>query len=80
MLFVTEDIPYKLIYEKLNGCFVALTSLALHSSHYENFIIIGDFNEEANDNAISVFSDTYGLESFIKESTSYKNPNKTFLR
>ena len=33
-------------------------SLALYSSHYENFIIIGDFNVEANDSAISVYSDT----------------------
>ena len=32
-------------------------SLALYSSHYENFIITGDFNVEANDSAISVYSD-----------------------
>ena len=51
-------------------------SLALYSSHYENFIIIGDFNVEANDSAISVFSDTYDLKSLIKEPTCYKNPNK----
>ena len=35
-------------------------SLSLYSSDYENFIII-DFNVEANDSAISVFSDTYDL-------------------
>ena len=52
-------------------------SLALYSSHYENFIIIGDFNVEANDSAISVFSDTYDLKGLIKEPTCYKNPNKT---
>ena len=51
-------------------------SLALYSSHYQNFIIIGDFNVEANDSAISVFSDTYDLKSLIKEPTCYKNPNK----
>ena len=34
-------------------------SLALYSSHYENFIIIGDFNVEANDSAISVKSQPY---------------------
>ena len=51
-------------------------SLALYSSHYENFIIIGDFNVEANDSAISAFRDTYDLKSLIKEPTSYKNPNK----
>ena len=34
-------------------------NIAFYSSHYENFTIIGDFNVEANDSAISVFSDTY---------------------
>ena len=43
--------------------------LALHSSNYEHFIIIGDFNVEANDSAISVLSDTYGLKRLIKEPT-----------
>ena len=52
-------------------------SLALYSSHYENFIIIGDFNVEANDSAISVFSGTYDLKSLIKEPPCYKNANKT---
>ena len=51
-------------------------SLALYSSHYENLIIIGDFNIEINDSAISVFSDTYDLKSLIKEPTCYNNPNK----
>ena len=41
-------------------------SLALYSSHYENFIIRGDFNVEANDSAISVFSDTYDLKALLK--------------
>ena len=51
-------------------------SLALYSSHCENFIIIGNFNVEANDSAISVFSDTYDLKSLTKEPTCYKNSNK----
>ena len=51
-------------------------SLALYSSHYENFIIIGDFNVEANDSTISVFRDTYDLKSLIKEPICYKNPSK----
>ena len=53
-------------------------SLALYSSHYENFIIIGDFNVAANDSAISIFRDTYDLKSLIKEPTCHKNPNKPF--
>ena len=51
-------------------------SLALYSLHYKHLIIIGDFNVEANDSAISIFSDSYDLKSFIKEPTCYKNPNK----
>ena len=33
---------------------------------------------EANDSAISVFSDNYDLKSLIKKPTCYKNPNKPF--
>ena len=51
-------------------------SLPLYSSHYINFIILGNFNVEANDSVVSVFSDTYDLKSLIKEPTYYKNPNK----
>ena len=50
--------------------------ITLYSSHYQNFMIIGDFNVEANKSAMSVFSDTYDLKSLIKEPTCYKNPSK----
>ena len=39
-------------------------------------MIIGDFNVEANNSAMSIFCDTYNLKSLIKEPTCYKNPNK----
>ena len=51
-------------------------SLTFHLRHYENFIIMGDFNVEANYHATSLFSDTYDLKSLIKEPTCCKNPNK----
>ena len=51
-------------------------SLPVYSSHYINFIILENFNVEANDSVVSVFSDTYDLKSLIKEPTYYKNPNK----
>ena len=51
-------------------------NLALYSSCYENFMVIGDFNVEANNSAMSVFSDTYNIENLIKEPNCYKNPNK----
>ena len=43
--------------EKLNR------SVALYSSQYENFIILGDFNVEANDSVVLVFSNTYDVKS-----------------
>ena len=51
-------------------------SFALYLSHYENFIIIGDYNVEANDSIISVFSHTYDLKNLIKEPTWYKDSDK----
>ena len=39
-------------------------------------MVIGDFNVEANNSAMSVFSDTYNLKNLIKVPTCYKNPNK----
>ena len=36
-----------------------------------------DFNLEANDTVISVFSDIYDLKSLTKEPTCYKNPSKS---
>ena len=52
-------------------------SVALYSSHYENFVIMEDFTVEANDSVISVFSDIYDLKSLTKEPTCYKNPSKS---
>ena len=43
----------------------------LEFSCHENFMIIGDFNVDANNSAMSVFSDTYSLINFIKEPTCY---------
>ena len=50
-------------------------NLALYSSTYENFIIIGDFNIEADSKEMSNFCDTFALTSLIKEPTCYKNPD-----
>ena len=45
--------------------------LALYSSKYENFIILGDFNVGMNNSDMTVFCDTYGLKCLIKEPTCY---------
>ena len=89
MLFVSDDIPRKLLSlenKPKEGFYVEINlrktkwllccsydpsrsdinfhlehfnrNLTLYSSCYENFMIIGDFNVEAINSAMSVFSDT----------------------
>ena len=48
-------------------------NLALYSSAYDNYTVIGDFNIEADSKEMSSFCDTFHLISFIKERTRYKN-------
>ena len=51
-------------------------NLALYSSAYDNYIVIGDFNVEADSKEMSSFCDTFDLTSLIKEPTCYKKSNK----
>ena len=51
-------------------------SLALYSSTYENYIVLGDFNAEVDNNAISSFSDAFDLVNLIREPACYKSPEK----
>ena len=53
-------------------------NLALYSSAYDNYIVIGDFNVEADSKKMSSFCDTFDLTSLIKEPPSYKNPDNPF--
>ena len=48
--------------------------LALYSSKYENFIVLGDFNVGMDNSDMTVFCYTYDLKCLIKEPTCYKNP------
>ena len=48
--------------------------LALHSSKYENFIVLGDFTVGMDNSDTTVFCDTCDLKCLIKEPTCYKNP------
>ena len=50
-------------------------NLALYLSAYDNYIVIGDFNVEADSKEMSSFCDTFDLTSLIKEPTCYKNPD-----
>ena len=49
-------------------------NLHLQSSKYENFIIIGDFNREPSEKAMSDFLDIYNLKNLVKNPTCFKNP------
>ena len=48
--------------------------LALYSSKYENFMVLGDFKVGMDNSDMTVFCDTYDLKCLIKEQTCYKNP------
>ena len=43
------------------------------SDTYENFIILGDFNNEENDHEFRNFLDAYGLNNLIKGATCFKS-------
>ena len=44
------------------------------SSKYDNYLLMGDFNAEPNELAISDFCEIYNTKSIIKEKTCFKNP------
>ena len=48
--------------------------LDLHSSNYENFILLGDFNSEMTDANLKDFCNLYLLKNLIKKPTCFKNP------
>ena len=48
--------------------------LDLYISHYDNIIIVGDFNTEIGETSMNAFCERYSLSSLIKEPTCYKNP------
>ena len=48
-------------------------NLDICSSSYNNFINLGDFNIEMKEQQIKAFCDNYGLKSFIRQQTCYKN-------
>ena len=49
-------------------------SLDLYSAHYENTILIGDFNVSFNDPHMESFCELYRFKSLIKDPTCFKSP------
>ena len=45
------------------------------TSKYDNTILVGDFNAEPADTAVSNFCEIYNLKNIIREKTCFKNPN-----
>ena len=48
--------------------------LALYSSKYENFIVLGDFNVVMDNSDMTVFCDMYDLKCLTNKPKCYKNP------
>ena len=49
--------------------------LDVYLKHYDNLLILGDFNSELKDGCLNVFSNVNNLKSFNKEPTCFENPN-----
>ena len=50
-------------------------SLDLYSAHYENTILISDFNVSIDDPQMESFCESYWFKSLTKDPTSFKNPD-----
>ena len=52
-------------------------SLDLYSAHYENTILIGDFNFSIDDLHMEPFCELYRFKSLIKDPNCFKNPENS---
>ena len=55
------------------------TGLDLHSTTYENILILGNFNVGIEDQHMKSFCDNYNLTSLIKQPTCYIMKRSGFL-
>ena len=58
----------------INHLNIISRSLDIHSTKYENIILLGDFNACIDDEALQNFSKSYSFNSLIKQPTCFKNP------
>ena len=49
-------------------------ALDMHTSMYNNILLIGDFNEKESEPNTLQFLENYNLKNLVKEPTCYKNP------
>ena len=52
-------------------------NMVFYSSSYENFVFLGDLNEEIEDSALKDFCNLYFLTSLISRATCWKNFSKS---
>ena len=45
-----------------------------HSSKYDNFLLLGDFNAEPTEEAMKSFCQIYNFKNLLDKPTCYKNP------
>ena len=46
-----------------------------YAGHYDNIILLGDFNSEFSEPCLNDFCDICNLKNLVKEPTCYKNPD-----
>ena len=49
-------------------------SLDLYSAHYENIVLLGDFDVNINDPYMESFCESFRFKSLLKDPTCFKNP------
>ena len=54
-------------------------SLDSYIYNYDNFLVIGHFNSEINEIALSDFCETYNPQNLVKDPTFFKNPYKPIV-
>ena len=58
----------------INPLNIISRSLDIHSTKYENIVLLGDFNACVDDEALQTFCKSYSFNSLIKQPTCFKNP------
>ena len=51
--------------------------LDIHSTKYENIVLLGDFNVRADDEAFQTFCKSFSFNSLIKQPTYFNNPENS---
>ena len=51
-----------------------ISTMDIYLSHYDNFLLIGDFNSEMSEPSMKEFCEIYNLKNLIRQPTCFKNP------